>query len=213
MKAIETGNEFPSNYNPRETGCKIVDLLKSGAQALPLLASFISYWEYREAREREVMFKNLNERVEKLEEKQKAIFFDKGATDSGDALLNYGFIKASLCHKREQIIKIVDIIMAALAEGIISESDAEMLINIVSELNQVEAQTFMEIKDRHNEQWLNMSFRPVSMDIYREYSEKKKFQMKPVVERLISKGLLIEDGNGMYSFTYYGWRLLEIVYK
>ena len=47
MKAIETGNEFPSNYNPRETGGKIVDLLKSGAQALPLLASLISYWEYR----------------------------------------------------------------------------------------------------------------------------------------------------------------------
>lgn len=192
-------------------------------------------WQYMSAIETENLIKlvnGINERVEGLEKSDVIDFRERGSSEDGEGLLKYSFIKAAKCHRKEQIEKMVDIIIAALAKKAINYNDAEVLIDIVCDLNDEEAvflfQIYEEFKSVNSDEsplrqsgFINFAFEDPFFNVENDFNI-KSFSL---YSRLIAKGLLEEinqtrtiwDGeknikHRVFRFTYYGSLFLKIIY-
>ncbi len=196
-------------------------------------------YQYMSAIETENLTKLVNdikERVERLETDAEANFMERGRSEYGEGLLKYSFIKAARCHRKEQIDKMVDIVISALGENKISESEAEVLIDIVGSLNVEEGEFLSEIYREfctRNENAVlpkylgpEWTFSDPFVSPYNAYN-KKAFSL---YNRLIGKGLLEELNVGAsswkyvgtefesdtvkeYRFTHYGQLYIKIIYN
>lgn len=170
--------------------------------------------------QREFLVDEILNRLKELEIKVEELE-TKILTDEAEELFNYSLIKAADCYKKEQITKMADVIIAALIQNKISKDDAEVLLSIISELNNSEAETFLEIynnlKDKQN----------ISLKLAFEIKTLSKAKYVDLIDRLIAKGLmkkqiyttdLMWDANMplkdiKYQFTYFGVLFIKIIYK
>ena len=170
--------------------------------------------------QRELLVEEVVRRLQALEFKVEKLE-NKILTDEADELFNYSLIKAAECHKKEQIIKMADIIIAAVIEKKILKDDAEVLLNIVSELNTSEAEAFLEIYETLKYE------REITVELTFNITELSKEKYVDLIDRLIAKGLmkkhmytsdLMWDAKSplsdiRYQFTYYGVLFIKIIYQ
>lgn len=140
MEKLQLENELYVNYTPEAAVEKAVDLLNAVGQSIPGISLLVSYKNNRDFRMMANLLVELKKQVDDFIEKEKV--YERLRTEEGEALLNYGLLKSQDCHRKEQVSKMVDIIMAALAKEVIDNKDAEVLIDIVSDLNIKEAEFF-----------------------------------------------------------------------
>ena len=154
MEKLQLENELYVNYTPEAAVEKAVDLLNAVGQSIPGISLLVSYKNNRDFRMMANLLVELKKQVDDFIEKEKV--YERLRTEEGEALLNYGLLKSQDCHRKEQVSKMVDIIMAALAKEVIDNKDAEVLIDIVSDLNIKEAEFFLNIYnciDRMNKEF------------------------------------------------------------
>lgn len=224
MKEIPLNNDFDSDCTVRERIERMVDLMNAAGQGVPLLGILVNYENNREIRRMLELLLELNKRVDDLNEKEK--FYVKAATKDGEILLNYGLLKSGVCHRDEQIKTMADIIIATLGKNKISESDAEVLIDIVSGLNNTEFKFFYEVYNVLHERYKD---HPIKLSNVYSW-EIKKDSLVPeeyggMFDRFIAKGLFSEEVvtpdksiNKMFDterkckYTYYGRLFLIVIY-
>lgn len=146
MEKLQLENEFDSNYSPGAAFENVVDLLNAIGQSIPGISLLVSYKNNRDFRMMANLLVELKKQIDFFIEKEK--IYERLRTEEGEELLNYGLLKSQACHRKEQVSKMVDIIMAALTKEVIDNKDAEVLIDIVSDLNIKEAEFFLTIYNR-----------------------------------------------------------------
>lgn len=218
MKSIELVNHFPKEYNPQN----FYDFLRLACNGTNLPGYVRDIFDIYTSRKQEELIKNIVERLNKLENRDQIM--DCFKSNEMNDLMHYAFIKSTLCHKIEQIKKMADIIIAALENDKISHDDAEVLINIVSEMNTAEAEAFFDIYNniiKNKVDDINFEKEEFSIDVF---SNKKYISL---IDNIVSKGLLKKiiyksnafwDGGSKladerYNYTYYGVLFLKIIYN
>lgn len=167
-----------------------------------------------EARRQQCFLNKLDERIKFLEQESRHKFMIELNSDNGKKLITYSLGKAKNCYVEEQFEKISEVITKALAEDLIHPNDAEVLIDIISDLNDAEAKALREIYAHMKE--INSD----TNDICKwKYNKNDDFGIpQGFIHRLIGKGLLVEShinrdafwANGLeavdffYSYSYYG---------
>ena len=169
----------------------------------PLAGGVYQFMSAIETENLSKLVNDLNDRVTKLEENDRETFIRHGSAEDGESLLKYSFIKAARCHRKEQIDKFVDIIMAALDKEVIDNKEAEVLIDIVSDLNIEEALFFYRIyteidsKNKIVEEYSNgkgckykKGFGVPVMEDFAKNDDLFKDRSAALFNRLVGKGLL-----------------------
>lgn len=219
MNSIELANDFQKEYNPHNFS----DILRLACNGINLPGYVRDVFDIYTSRKQQELINNIVKRLNTLENRDQ--YIDCFKLNEMNDLMHYAFIKSTLCHKIEQIKKMADIIIAALENDKISYSDAEVLINIVSEMNIVEAEAFLDIYDKLKDN--------SKCDF--EYFQKVEFKVdilsddkyRSIVDRLVGKGLLKKtiyrsdafwDGGSSfdderYAYMYYGLLFLKIIYN
>lgn len=231
MKNIPLNNDNQKNYRPEIEGKRLIDIISyalSIAGGIPgaLVYAGVSCYEKWNC---EKLLSTIVEEIKLLKDTDREFFYKNANSDDGDSLLKYAFIKSAQCHRKEQIIKMVDIIIVSLVKKYITERDAEMLIDIVSSLNVEEATFLGELKKNHIEKCGGKNVLPVRID----FREIKHGRNKALTLRLIAKGLLAESyitsvppihgeppvlypesasPEGIYDMSYYGRMLWLYIY-
>lgn len=219
MKSIELVNHFPKEYDSQN----FYDILKLACNGTNLPGYVKDIFDIYTSRKQEELIKNIVERLNKLENRDQII--DCFKSNEMNDLMHYAFIKSTLCHKIEQIKKMADIIIAALENDKISHSDAEVLINIVSEMNTIEAEAFLDIYNNltKKEKTKNTKFHNYEFNV-EIFSDERYIS---IIDKLVSKGLLKKiiyksnafwDGGSPFSderyiYTYYGLLFVNVVYR
>lgn len=193
----------------------------------PLAGGVYQFMSAIETENLSKLVNDINYRVTKLEDSDRETFIRNGSSEDGESLLKYSFIKAGRCHKKEQIDKFVDIIMAALAKDVINNDDAEVLIDIVSDMNATEGRIFREIYDTIKQCYERMPVLPENVYLWEiERDASWAVEYGGLFDRFIAKGLLCEeiystsmtlkgemrDNKIRYKYTYYGRLFLIIIY-
>lgn len=225
MKNIILNNDIEKTYNPKN-GLTLLSMILNGGNIGGYIKDIINI--YQESMNQEVL-NSLEHRISKLEKSLYKNLRDSISSEDGLSLIHYAFVKTMFCHKKEQIEKFTDIIIAALAEKRLSNTDAEMLIDIVSNLNMVEAVYFKELFCRLRDHYKEYDAARYEMNFW-ELDKKfvRKFEEISILERLIAKGLLdkkvekedftwggldkLNNYNVKYKYTYYGQLFINIVY-
>lgn len=224
MKVPQLENEFECKYTPKEAIEKGVDLLNALGQGIPGISLLVGYKNNRDFRMMKDLLVELKKQVDDFIAKEK--FYERLRTEEGEALLNYGLLKSQVCYRKEQIDKMVDIIIAALAKETINSNDAEVLIDIVSSMNYTEGKFFREVFDLFVQQIKDC---PVKMgNIYLWEINKDSLSSEEyggMFDRFIAKGLFSEevvtpdksikrmfDTEIKCKYTYYGRLFLIVIY-
>lgn len=198
----------------------IMHLLSIAAAGGNFLAQIKEVVDKNSNIQRELLVEEVVNRLNALELKVEELE-NKIVTDEADELFNYSLIKAADCHKKEQIIKMADIIIAAVIERKISKDDAEVLLSIVSELNTAEAKAFLEIYETLKYEG------EITGELTFNIKELSKEKYVDLIDRLIAKGLMKKQmytsdlmweaksplRDIRYQFTYYAILFIKIIYQ
>jgi len=140
----------------------------------------------------------------------------------------YALIKSKSCHYENQIERLAELVVNAMAEEVINIDDAEILIDIISEINTSEIELFKWISDSWYKSFVVENTKEIeTWEIEKEIVLKQFANGDGLLYRLVSKGLLkefirssgafwIKQGTVnpdkiYYSFTYYGKLWVKII--
>lgn len=224
MEKMQLENEFYGNYTPKEALEKGVDLLNAIGQGVPCISLLVSYKNNRDFRMMSNLLVELKKQVDGLSEKEK--IYERLRTEEGEALLNYGLLKSQACHRKEQIDKMVDIIIAALAKDTINSNDAEVLIDIVSSMNCAEGKFFRKVFDLLCEQTKDCPVKKGKISLWEINKDSLNLkEYEGMFDRFIAKGLFSEtvvvpdksikrmfDTEIKCKYTNYGKLFLIVIY-
>ena len=173
----------------------------------------------------------LNDKVKNLEEKE-GIFITGAASERGEVFLKYSFQRAARFNRKEQIEEIVAIIITCFTSNIIDEDDAEILVDIVSDLSFREEMFYCGLYEKLIElEWASEEDRDPREswrfdDPFFEVENRLDTQEQdPIYNRLIAKGLLTkldttsffrnesDPLHKAYEFTKFGKLLAKILYS
>ena len=226
LQNLPLSNDLTKEYNA-DNFWGVLKIASACSLPTSIMAQIISV---REQRMQSKLINELVQRIEKLELDVGALCKKNINEDEAKDLIYFSLVKASRCHKEEQITKMSYVIAEALQHRGLDYSDAEMLVDIVADLNVNESMTFQNIITLFKNS--NMK---VIMENGKEWSftETELREQKccnnlldGMLERLVGKGVLVKrtahvkmtwggdvaESNDEYSFSHYGKLLVELVY-
>lgn len=191
-------NDFQKEYNPSEFYKFLTILFGVGVDLVTQnIAGVIKdIIDYDNNKKVENFIKDLYKRIDALEDNVKKLSLEKMATKDGQRLLHFSMVRISRCFSDEQINKIVSTIEYYLKLNIITEQEAEIIIDLLTEFNSAELELVQELSNTFLE---NVNIDDV--DIYNtdiEFSKLPNFKDKQsqitfIRHRLEGKGLLVTE--------------------
>lgn len=152
----------PPSDETVDFGSALIGFLNMGALANPILAVASVLANTIAQHNTEVLLKEILARLNRLEDEQRRNCIDNLTSENGQELVKCSLIKIKDCYQDAQILRIVDVVMAAANNNKISYLDADMLIDIISGLNKREAEFFV---------WLSRGI----IEDYRSYNDKSHY--------------------------------------
>ena len=228
MKNIILANDIPKEYNPKNFG----ELAKIIMSEVPLGGAVTQLVSSIEQRNQTILLEELQSRLLKVEEKLRDLFASNIVKE--EEFFYYSLVKSKSCYNKKQLEKLAEIIIASLTGNEISVSEAEIMIDIVSESNTSERRLFYWIYQTYLNQ-VEKDERIEKLDIWELKKEsiiqtyvEENINIEGLLSRLVSKGLLNEvrresdafwrKGGEIsldlisYSYTHYGRLWLKIIY-
>ena len=173
----------------------------------------------------------LQEKVESLEENLRRLAFECGKSERGGAFYKYSFQRVGKTSRKEQIEQIISIIITCFTSNIITEDDAEILVDIVSDLSVREERFLCELYEKLIEiDWACEEERDsretwkFDDPFFRSENRLEPQEQEPIFNRLIAKGLLVNLNTTTffaseqdpllksYEFTKLGKLLVKVIY-
>lgn len=191
-------NDFQKEYNPSEFYKFLMILFGVGVDLVSQnIAGIIKdVIDYDNNKKVENFIKDLYQRIDALEDNVKKLSLKKMVDKDGQRLLRFSIVRLSRCFSDEQINKIVSTIEYYLKSNIITEQEAEIIIDLLTEFNSAELELVQELSNTFLE---NVNIDDV--DVYNtdiEFSKLPNFKDKQsqitfIRHRLEGKGLLVTE--------------------
>lgn len=226
LQNLPLNNDLPKDYNADN----FWDIFKI-ASACSLPASIITQViSVREQRMQSKLISELVHKVESLEKEVRSLCKKNINDDEAKELIHFSWVKASKCHKEEQVTKMSTVIVEALQQRVLGYADAEMLVDIVADLNVNESITFQNIIALFKKSNINVVGKNGKEWSFTETELREQKccnnLLDGMLERLVGKGVLVKrtayvkmtwggdiaESNSEYSFSHYGKLLVELVY-
>lgn len=148
MKDLKLYGTHTNEYSPATFGDALRKCLKfaNSFPADPTLTAVISITNLMidsyEHKQQSILIRELVERISVLEEKVKELMLKRFDEEQMQELTAYALIKSKDCYQKAQLIRIADVLMQVANEDKSDSHDADVLIDIISNLNAKEASFF-----------------------------------------------------------------------